>query len=115
MRGASNIPDGITVSLEKLNKVSVSKNKKSVVIEPGNNWGQVYAALNNQDVIVTGGRVSLVGTGGLTLGGACTSGYRTLLGRNANNLFQAVSLTLPISTAGLATMSSRMRSSLPLV
>lgn len=72
MTGASNIPSGITVSLEKLNKVTVAKNKKSVVIQPGNNWGQVYAALSDEDVIVTGGRVSLVGTGGLTLGGGLT-------------------------------------------
>lgn len=72
-KGASNAPGGITVSLEKLTKVEVSKDKKSVIIEPGNNWGQVYAKLQKYDVTVTGGRVSLVGTGGLTLGGECCS------------------------------------------
>jgi hypothetical protein len=69
MKGASNVPNGITVSLEKLKKVQLSKDKKSVLIQPGNNWGQVYSVLNKQDVTVTGGRVSVVGTGGLTLGG----------------------------------------------
>jgi FAD/FMN-containing dehydrogenase len=69
MKGASNIPNGITVSFEKLKKISLAKDKKSVVIQPGNNWGEVYKTLNPKDVTVTGGRVSVVGTGGLTLGG----------------------------------------------
>lgn len=72
MKGASNIPNGITVSFEKLKKITLAKDKKSVVIQPGNNWGEVYKTLNPEDVTVTGGRVSVVGTGGLTLGGELT-------------------------------------------
>lgn len=77
-KGASNISDGITVSLEELKQIKLAGDKKSVVIQPGNNWGEVYAQLEKQDVTVTGGRTSLVGTGGLTLGGESLS-FRTAL------------------------------------
>lgn len=67
--GASNIEAGITVSLEKLKDIRLSSDKKTVIIQPGNNWSDVYVKLDTKDLTVTGGRVSRVGTGGLTLGG----------------------------------------------
>lgn len=67
--GASNIEGGITVSLEKLKAINLSKDKKTVVIQPGNDWSDVYIELEKSELTVTGGRVSRVGTGGLTLGG----------------------------------------------
>ncbi|KAI9148787.1 Bifunctional solanapyrone synthase [Paramyrothecium foliicola] len=68
-QGASNIENGITVSLENFTGVELSNDKKTVNIQTGNNWGDVYAILDAQDVTVSGGRVSRVGTGGYTLGG----------------------------------------------
>lgn len=67
--GASNSDGGITVSLELLNEVSVSEDKSTVAIGPGNTWSTVYAKLEEEDVLVVGGRVSSVGVGGLLLGG----------------------------------------------
>lgn len=66
---ASSIEGGITVSLENLKNVTVSADKKTAVVQPGNVWVDVYKALTPHDVTVAGGRVATVGTGGLTLGG----------------------------------------------
>jgi FAD/FMN-containing dehydrogenase len=67
--GASNIEGGITVSLEKHKKISLSQDKKTVTIQPGNTWAAVYKELEKSELTVAGGRVSGVGTGGLSLGG----------------------------------------------
>jgi FAD/FMN-containing dehydrogenase len=67
--GGSSVEGGITISLEKLNYVRLSCNKKKVTIGPGNRWADVYKKLGSRDLTVAGGRVSSVGTGGLTLGG----------------------------------------------
>ncbi|KAI9761159.1 MAG: hypothetical protein M4579_001206 [Chaenotheca gracillima] len=67
--GASNIKDGITINLSKLNQVSVSADKKTTQVGPGATWGDVYHTLDPQGLTVIGGRESSVGVGGLTLGG----------------------------------------------
>ncbi|UNI17425.1 hypothetical protein JDV02_003768 [Purpureocillium takamizusanense] len=67
--GASSVEGGITVSFENFKDVTVSRDRKTVKIQPGNNWVDVYKVLDPQDLTVTGGRVARVGTGGLTLGG----------------------------------------------
>jgi FAD/FMN-containing dehydrogenase len=67
--GASNIEGGITISLEKLNTVQLSGNKKTADIGPGNKWFDVYSALQPTGMAVIGGRVSGIGVGGLTTGG----------------------------------------------
>lgn len=76
--GSSNIEGGITVSLEKLNGITVSADKSTVAIQPGNAWASVYTKLDGLGLTVTGGRVSRVGTGGLTLGGECITGHTPL-------------------------------------
>lgn len=67
--GASNIEGGITVSLEKLNSIKLSSDKKTASIQPGNTWSQIYTELSKSDLTVIGGRVSKIGIGGLTTGG----------------------------------------------
>lgn len=57
------------MALEKLNGIKLSDDKTTVTIQPGNRWSSVYAELDKSGLTVTGGRVSTVGTGGLTLGG----------------------------------------------
>jgi hypothetical protein len=66
--GASSIEGGITVSLENMNQIVLSKDKKTASIGPGNRWGGVYAELAKQNLTVIGGRASDVGMG-LVLGG----------------------------------------------
>lgn len=56
---ASNIGGGITVSMHKLNKVEVSSDKTTVNVGPGNRWVDVYQKLEEHELGVIGGRVSL--------------------------------------------------------
>ncbi|KAL4947489.1 hypothetical protein BDW69DRAFT_178330 [Aspergillus filifer] len=67
--GASNIQDGITILLSDLKEVSLNDDKSIASIGPGNNWGQVYKALELHSVTVVGGRMSGIGVGGLVTGG----------------------------------------------
>jgi len=67
--GASNIQDGLTVDLANLNQISISLDKKTASIGPGNTWAPVYTALEAQNISMIGGRVGDVGVGGLVLGG----------------------------------------------
>jgi len=115
--GASSIEGGITVSLENFKDVTVSRDKKTVKIQPGNSWVDVYKVLDPQDITVTGGRVARVGTGGLTLGGkwkafSSCSWHIMRLPRESLGLTWRVQVVFPISqtsTAGLATMFFRTR------
>ncbi|CRK46114.1 hypothetical protein BN1723_006893 [Verticillium longisporum] len=98
--GASSIEGGITVSLEKINQVTLSSDKKTVVIGAGNRWSDVYRKLSKSDVTVTGGRVSSVGVGGLSLGGGI-SFFSNLHGWACDNVesYEVVTATGIILTA----------------
>ncbi|KAJ4321400.1 hypothetical protein N0V94_002937 [Neodidymelliopsis sp. IMI 364377] len=67
--GGSNVEGGITISFEKLSKIALSADKKTVSFQPGHTWYDIYTALEKDNVTVIGGRVASVGVGGLTLGG----------------------------------------------
>ncbi|KAL7775952.1 hypothetical protein CFE70_006364 [Pyrenophora teres f. teres 0-1] len=67
--GASSIADGITVSMERMNHVVVSKDKKYANVGPGNRWVDVYKTVEKSGVNVVGGRMAPVGVPGLILGG----------------------------------------------
>ncbi|KAJ4371001.1 hypothetical protein N0V86_008695 [Didymella sp. IMI 355093] len=67
--GASSIEGGITVTMENFKQVSVSSDKKTVDVGPGNRWVDVYTALEPHGVGVAGGRMAPVGVPGLILGG----------------------------------------------
>lgn len=67
--GGSNIDGGITISFEKLGKISLAADKKTASFQPGHTWFDIYTALEKDNVTVIGGRVASVGVGGLTLGG----------------------------------------------
>ncbi|KAI0133500.1 hypothetical protein BJ170DRAFT_715547 [Xylariales sp. AK1849] len=67
--GASSAQSGITVSLQYLNEISVSDDRRTVVVGAGSRWRDVYAALETHGLTVVGGRDADVGVGGLVLGG----------------------------------------------
>ena len=67
--GAANIQSGVTIDLQSLNQVDVASDKKTVAIGPGNRWGAVYLKLDAMGLATSGGRVAIVGVGGLILGG----------------------------------------------
>ncbi|KAL8935891.1 MAG: hypothetical protein Q9211_004465 [Gyalolechia sp. 1 TL-2023] len=67
--GASNIDEGVTIDLGRMNDVTLSADKTTVAIGPGAKWGQVYSVLDAQGYAVPGGRAGGVGVGGLITGG----------------------------------------------
>jgi FAD/FMN-containing dehydrogenase len=67
--GAATIEGGITVSFENMKGIKLSGDKKTVAVQPGNNWGNVLTALSTTGVTVVAGRIGDLGVGGLTLGG----------------------------------------------
>jgi FAD/FMN-containing dehydrogenase len=69
IRGSSNAVGGVTIDLNRINTVELLDDNKKARIGSGAIWGDVYAALEKEDVVVTGGRLSGIGVGGLTLGG----------------------------------------------
>ncbi|KAI9711453.1 MAG: hypothetical protein M1828_001911 [Chrysothrix sp. TS-e1954] len=67
---AANIgSNGVTIDLSALNAVQVSTDQSVASIGPGARWKDVYLKLDSLGIAVSGGRVSSVGVGGLTMGG----------------------------------------------
>lgn len=85
--GASSIEGGITLSLQNFNQIVPSSDKLSAAIGPGNRWHDVYVALQPQDIVVIGGRVSAIGVGGLTLGGGI-SFFSNIYGWACDNVIE---------------------------
>lgn len=56
--GGSSIEGGITISLAKLNDITLSSDQKTVAIGPGVRWLAVYEKLEQYGLAVIGGRVS---------------------------------------------------------
>ncbi|KAI5865327.1 hypothetical protein GGS23DRAFT_558730 [Durotheca rogersii] len=67
--GSSNIAGGITINLANLNEITINRDRNTVTIGAGNKWVNVYRRLEEENLIVIGGRVAPIGVGGLTLGG----------------------------------------------
>jgi FAD/FMN-containing dehydrogenase len=67
--GAATVEGGITVSFQNLKSIKLSSDKKTVAVQPGNNWGDVLTALSTTGVTAVAGRIGDIGVGGLTLGG----------------------------------------------
>ncbi|SPN99515.1 related to 6-hydroxy-d-nicotine oxidase [Cephalotrichum gorgonifer] len=68
-RGASNVDGGVTIDLRGLNRISVSRDRKTVSVGPANRWIEVSTVLDPLRLAAVGGRAADVGVGGLTLGG----------------------------------------------
>lgn len=67
--GATNIDNGVTIDLRRLNRLELSADKKTVKVEPAMVWKHVYEMLEPEGLYVLGGRVANVGVGGFLLGG----------------------------------------------
>ncbi|TEY73411.1 hypothetical protein BOTCAL_0078g00040 [Botryotinia calthae] len=67
--GAASINDGVTIDLAMLNTISVDRNAGIAYVGSGLKWGQIYEYLEPKNMMVAGGRDSLVGIGGLIVGG----------------------------------------------
>lgn len=67
--GGSNIAEGVTIDLKYLKNITVSSDRRTVSVGPGNRWIDVSEILDPLKLAVVGGRVANVGVGGLILGG----------------------------------------------
>ncbi|KAK3326001.1 hypothetical protein B0H66DRAFT_637348 [Apodospora peruviana] len=86
--GASNSDaNGVTIDLFRLTTLSISSDRKTVSVGPGNRWINVSTALDEAGLAVVGGRVADVGVGGLILGGGISyfSGARGWACDNVRN------------------------------
>lgn len=59
----------MTIDLGRLNEVKIASDRKSVKIGAGMRWGDVYSILDPEGLTVFGGRIPMVGVGGLLLSG----------------------------------------------
>ena len=79
---------GIVIDLSKLNKVTLADDQKSISVQGGALWGDVYEVTSKAQVDVVGSPLWFVGVGGFTLGG----GYGPLSGEYglaADNMLSA--------------------------
>ncbi|PNP86344.1 hypothetical protein FNYG_00297 [Fusarium nygamai] len=67
--GGSNVANGVTIDLRYLNNITISADRRTVSIGPGNRWGNVSEKLDPLGLAVVGGRAADVGVSGLILGG----------------------------------------------
>ncbi|KAI1393317.1 FAD binding domain-containing protein [Hypoxylon trugodes] len=67
--GSNNIDNGVTIDLSLMNSSSYDPQTNIACIEPGGRWRDVYADLDKQGAVVTGGRDGDVGVGGFLIGG----------------------------------------------
>ncbi|KAL4779282.1 hypothetical protein BJX76DRAFT_365365 [Aspergillus varians] len=67
--GANNIESGVTIDLSHMNSTVYNKDTNIASILPGSRWEAVYKTLEEDNVVVTGGRTGPVGVGGFLLGG----------------------------------------------
>ncbi|CCF34019.1 FAD binding domain-containing protein [Colletotrichum higginsianum] len=68
--GSNNIDStGILLSSSNLKQLRLSRDKSTVFVEPGNDWGDVYRFLDPHGLSAVGGRLGIVGVPGFLLGG----------------------------------------------
>ncbi|KAF2023710.1 FAD binding domain-containing protein [Setomelanomma holmii] len=76
---------GVLLSSSNLTTLSLSGDKSTVSVGPGNRWRDVYAYLKSSGLVAVGGRVGHVGVPGLLLGGGI-SFYSSQYGFASDNV-----------------------------
>lgn len=67
--GFASIDGGVLIETSLLNEVTLSRDRKTVVVGVGARWHDVSSKLDELGLAIVGGRNSNVGVGGLILGG----------------------------------------------
>lgn len=67
--GSNYRENAVILDLVRTKDFQIADGKKSVTIGAGWRWSSLYQALEEEDIMVLGGRVGEVGVGGLLLGG----------------------------------------------
>ncbi|KAK7460696.1 hypothetical protein VKT23_009411 [Stygiomarasmius scandens] len=65
----SNVQGGVTLDLSQLTIIDIDEKRGTVGLGPGSRWKAVYAAMEQYNLTVVGGRSPNVGVGGFMLGG----------------------------------------------
>ena len=76
--GSSNIENGITIDLRKINSIQVSEDQSTTSVGPGVKLRDLYEKLDAMSLSVISGRDSNVGVAGLTLGGTASQHQRAI-------------------------------------
>lgn len=85
--GFASIDDGVLIETSLLNEVTLSKDRKTVVVGVGARWHDVSSKLDDLGLAIVGGRNSNVGVGGLILGGTSYPYIPTLPRKPTNSCF----------------------------
>jgi len=99
---------GIVVDLSKLKAITIADDKKTVAVQAGALWGDVYTAVENLDVSVVGGSVWFVGVGGYLTGG----GYSPLSGEYGLAIDSVVSAEVVLADGKIVRCSEEDESDL---
>ncbi|KAH9882241.1 hypothetical protein J1614_001413 [Plenodomus biglobosus] len=67
--GFNNIQDGVTIDMQSLNAVEVSRGNEIIRVGAGAVWQNVYDVAEKRNLTVLGGRIGLVGVPGFLTGG----------------------------------------------
>ncbi|KAF8885448.1 FAD-binding domain-containing protein [Infundibulicybe gibba] len=105
---ASSTDGGLVIDLSKMNAVTVSKDKKTVSIQGGALWGDVYTEVAKSGLVVDGADVFSVGVGGYTTGG----GYSNLSGHFGLAIDDLVEATVILADGSTVTCNAKERSDL---
>ncbi|KAI5791973.1 hypothetical protein EDC01DRAFT_706766 [Geopyxis carbonaria] len=105
---ASSDSAGILLDLSKLTEITLSTDKATARIGPGNRWVDVYTALDPSGVQVVGGRIPSVGVGGLILGG----GLSFLTGEHGFACDNVKSFEVVLASGSVVTASASSNSDL---
>ncbi|KAH0430788.1 FAD binding domain-containing protein [Colletotrichum camelliae] len=81
----NNIDNGVTIDLTHMNSSIYDKETNVARVDTGGHWQHVYKDLDDQGVVVVGGRDGNVGVGGFLLGGG-TSFFSPARGLGADNV-----------------------------
>ncbi|KAF9872422.1 FAD binding domain-containing protein [Colletotrichum karsti] len=81
----NNIQNGVTIDLTHMNSSIYDKETNVARVDTGGHWQYVYKDLDDQGVVVVGGRDGNVGVGGFLLGGG-TSFFSPARGFGADNV-----------------------------
>ena len=101
--GAANLESGVTIDLKNLQQITVSPDRTTAEIGPGNQWGDVYKTLEEFGLATAGGRVSPVGVGGLLTG----AGFSFFAPRTGYPIsLHPVATNTELESTGLAVIAS---------
>ncbi|KAG6884720.1 hypothetical protein C0992_005870 [Termitomyces sp. T32_za158] len=93
---------GIVIDLSSLRSVTVNADKKSVTVQGGAVWGDVYEQCKKSDIDVVGASLWFVGVGGFLLGG----GYGPLSGDKGLAVDNILSATVVLADGQITKTSA---------